>query len=71
MSKVYSEREAEMHGRRRVCYYEGHDVRIELRDGSMRGGVQGINAVCDEITCNRCDGVFTVTYPPIGQEAKP
>ncbi len=76
MSRVYAENEAEMYGRRRVCYAEGHKLRVMLDTGVV-GGVQGgsvsggqLPAACDEIACGRCDVTFTAIYPPIGQEAK-
>lgn len=76
MSRVYSEREARIFGRRAVCYSEGHRLRVRFDEG-LRGGTQGGNrsgstapAACDEIKCKRCDVVFTATYPPIGQEAR-
>jgi hypothetical protein len=77
MSRIYTEREAEIYGRRRVCYREGHKLSVLLNKG-FSGGVQGAPAggrvapaACDEITCDRCDVTFAATYPPIGQEAKP
>lgn len=76
MSRLYTESEAEIIGRRLVCYVEGHRLRVKFDEG-LRGGMQGgsrngvtIPAACDEISCRRCDVVFTATYPPIGQEAK-
>lgn len=75
--RVYTENEAEIHGRRRVCYTEGHKLRVQLDEG-MRGCTQGghpgsgtLPAACDEIDCERCDVTFTATYPPIGREVKP
>jgi hypothetical protein len=73
--RLYTEREAEIIGRRSVCYTEGHDLVLS----SMSGGVQGITeaearalgvmvAACDKIKCRRCDVAFTATYPEIGQE---
>lgn len=76
MGRIYSEREAEMYGRRRVCYYEGHKLVVAI-DKGVNGGTQGavangrtVPAACDEIGRRRCDVTFTATYPPIGQEAK-
>jgi hypothetical protein len=74
-NRIYTEKEAEILGRRRVCYAEGHKLRVGF-DENLRGGVQGgsrdrgqVPAACDAIGCRRCDVTFTATYPPIGQEA--
>lgn len=76
MSRLYTENEAKILGRRLVCYAEGHKLSA-LIDRGVSGGVLGGNprsgtmsAACDEISCGRCDVTFTATYPPIGQEAK-
>jgi hypothetical protein len=78
-ARTYSEAEAIMLGRRKVCYTEGHRI-IEPDLTSRSGGVQGITeaearklgvhvAASDQFICRRCDAIFTVTYPEIGQEA--
>lgn len=60
----YTIRQAHILGRREVCRSEGHQFKIPDLTYTC-GGVQGVNAVCDEITCRRCDVKFTATYPTV------
>lgn len=81
--KLYTAAEAEKLGRRLICAAEGHRLKIAFDDG-LRGGVQGLTqanraalgfgraarpAACDEISCLRCDVVFTATYPPMEERS--
>lgn len=73
--KLYTADEAQKLGRRFICYLEGH--RFQLPDMTTAGGgVHGVTpeearrrgvsqAACDEISCERCDVVFTATYEPM------
>jgi hypothetical protein len=76
--KVYTEAEAELYGRRRICWANGkHD----LVTSTGNGGVQGIShaearrrgvsvAACDQVKCRVCDVAFEASYPEIGQEVE-
>lgn len=78
MTRVYTEKEAEIYGKRRFCYDEGHDLTARIDDGMTFGGVQlqydrelgDKPAACDVIKCRRCDAKFEVTYPEIGTVIK-
>lgn len=62
--KLYTLRQAITLGQREVCRTEGHE--FQLPDLTYtQGGIQGVNAACDEITCRRCDVKFTATYPTV------
>jgi hypothetical protein len=71
--RIYTEKEAEIYGRRKVCASEGHEISTPF-DRGLRGGEQmqydrykgqPISA-CDQMSCDRCDAIITVTYPEIG-----
>jgi hypothetical protein len=76
-TRVYTEQEAEIYGKRRVCYGEGHEFESNLERMSF-GGVQmdydrnpgEREAACDSIRCKRCDAIVKVTYPEIGTVVK-
>ena len=63
--QMYTRAQAILIGAREICREEGHQFKLPDLT-TTRGGVQGVNAVCDGITCRRCDVAFTATYPPIG-----
>lgn len=63
--EVFTRAQALILGAREICNREGHRFAMPFYDGNLRGGVQGVNAACDEITCKRCDVKFTATYPKV------
>lgn len=67
---TYTHSQALTIGAREICRIEGHRLAMPFYDGNLRGGVQGENAACDEITCKRCDVKFTATYPPLATPAQ-
>lgn len=74
VTRVYTEAEAKILGRRLLCYEKGHDLYSALEIGRWGGEQmqydrapgQTTGAASDEIKCHCCDVVFSATYKVIG-----